>query len=77
MAGRWPGGYVFQPFPKCLYHRDGRTVVVQNAGEELALGPDWSEKPYPPEADTGPALETALCLPVPEPRRRGRPRKTG
>ena len=74
MAGKSPEGYVFQAFPKCKYHEDGRGCVVKDAGEELALGPGWHDRPQPvvapisegPEAPVAPALV---------PKRRGRPPK--
>lgn len=63
------GGYVFQPFPKCKYHPDGRVQVVADAGEELRLGPEWLDRlPSPPP-------DVPVDLPPDPPRRRGRPRK--
>ena len=44
-----PSGYVFQPFPKCKYHPDGRVRVVADAGEELGLGAEWADTPVPPD----------------------------
>jgi hypothetical protein len=75
-----PNGYVFQPFPKCKYHPDGRGVVVKDAGEELALGPEWADHPVPPvEAPTleaAPPSDDARDAPSEPVRRpRGRPRK--
>ena len=37
--------YVYVEFPKCKYHPDKEPVVVQNAEEEQALGPDWFDNP--------------------------------
>lgn len=65
MAGRPPAGYVFQPFPKCKYHPDGRVVVVQDAGEEQLLGPVWADRP---------PSSASVPVAVP-PKRRGRPPK--
>lgn len=62
------GRYVYQSFPKCKYHPDGRVRVVAHAGEELALGSDWADRPFPPAPDPP-------APPSPEPRRRGRPPK--
>lgn len=36
-------GYV--PFPKALYHPDGRTAAVASESEQSALGGEWFEKP--------------------------------
>ena len=69
-----PERYVFQPFPKCKYHPDGRVVVVQHAGEELALGPVWADRPFPPASPANPPSSSAEPLPA-LPRRRGRPPK--
>ena len=60
-------GYVYQEFPKCKYHADGRVLVVQNAGEELALGPGWVDRPSQ-------LSEVPVEVPVarpPEPPKRG------
>ena len=79
MAGTPPPGHVFYEFPKSKYHPDGRGCVVQDAGEEVALGPQWADTPFPPVAD--PALEeTPPSDDAAEPsepvrRPRGRPRK--
>ena len=67
-------GYVFQPFPKCKYHPDGRVVVVKDAGAELALGSTWADRPVPPAPL--PEVSPPDPPPVEAPRRRGRPRKT-
>ena len=69
MAG---SGYVFQPFPKCKYHPDGRVVVVDHAGEERLLGPMWADKPFPPP-DTVPVEAPDIAEAAPK--RRGRPPK--
>ena len=49
-----PDGY--QPFPKWKYHRTGRSVVVDNADAEAALGEGWGDSPggpsgLPPSSD--------------------------
>lgn len=80
MAGTPPSGYVFRPFPKSKYHPDGRGCVVQDAGEEVALGPEWADKPFPPVADPvlaeAPPSDDAPSAPSEPARRpRGRPRK--
>ncbi len=76
------GGYVFQPYPKCKYHPDGRVLVVANAGEELALDPNWSDTiapPAPPPEDAlvasstsaspsaSPPLDPPITPPAPTP----------
>lgn len=38
-------GYVPKEFPKYLYARDGRAVVVASAAEQAALQGDWRESP--------------------------------
>lgn len=70
------GGYVFQPFPKCKYHPDGRVVIVQDAGEEQALGSIWADRPFPPAplVEDPPPLSVSSA-PPPVKRGRGRPRK--
>ena len=35
----------FQPFPKWLYHPDGRSQLVAGELEETALGADWLPSP--------------------------------
>ena len=40
--------YTPQEFPKCLYHRNGASVVVKDAGAEAAPGEGWSNKPGGP-----------------------------
>ena len=72
MAGKPPAGYVFRPYPKCKYHADGRVVIVQNAGEELALGPTWADRPSPPEVSADPVPDPPENT---APKRRGRPPK--
>ena len=67
-------GYVFKPFPKCKYHPDGRVVVVPDAGAELALGPTWADRPFPPAVDDATASPSQEP-PAVVPRRRGRPPK--
>jgi hypothetical protein len=37
--------YVYEPYPRCKYGPDGAWVVVQDAAEEAALGPRWSDSP--------------------------------
>ena len=70
---------VFREFPKCQYHADGRCVVVANAGEELALGPGWVDRPsqLPSVVPVGvePSDDAPLASPEPVRRRPGRPRK--
>ena len=70
MAGTPPPGYVFQPFPKCKYHPDGRVVVVPDAGAERQLGPDWADRPLPPASPEIPIAETPV---LPRRSRKGRP----
>jgi len=70
----------FREFPKCQYHPDGRSVVVANAGEQLALGPGWVDVPSQlPLVGSELELPVADVLageaPVPPRRPRGRPRK--
>lgn len=72
--------YVFQPFPKCKYHPDGRCVVVADPREELALGPGWRDKPAEPgenvpAVEAPPAPAPANVAPTELRRPRGRPRK--
>lgn len=65
--------YVYQEFPKSKYHRDGRVRVVQDAGQELALGPGWVDRPN--QLTEAPVEESVAPLPEPFTRRPGRPRK--
>ena len=37
--------YSYIPYPRWMYHLTLPAVIVRNATEELALGPDWY--PYP------------------------------
>ena len=37
--------YVYQEFPKCMYHPDKDPVIVQDAAEEEKLGSDWFDRP--------------------------------
>ena len=37
--------YIYQPYPRWKYHWSGKTVVVQNAEEEAALGGGWANSP--------------------------------
>jgi hypothetical protein len=70
-------GYVFVPFPKAKYHPDGRTALVRDPREELALGPEWADTVFP-AAQEPDVVETPLATsdpPIVPPRRRGRPRK--
>ena len=51
--------YQYQPYPKALYHRDGRTVVVNDETEQAALDEeDWADTPgafAEPEPESAPA----------------------
>ena len=38
-------GYVYQEYPKWKYHPDKEPVMVPDAIEEEALGPDWFDRP--------------------------------
>lgn len=47
-------------FPTCRFHRDGREVLVTNAVELDALGPEWADTPaafLEPEAPRRMAVE--------------------
>jgi hypothetical protein len=66
-------GYVYQEFPKSKYHADGRVCVVKDAGEELALGPGWVDRPS--QLSVVPAEAPVVPSPVPVKRGPGRPRK--
>jgi hypothetical protein len=35
----------FVPFPKWLYHPDGRSQIVANEAEQTALGGEWLASP--------------------------------
>jgi hypothetical protein len=35
----------FVEFPKCKYHADHETVVVENAEDEAKLGEGWQDVP--------------------------------
>lgn len=37
--------YVYQPYPRWKYHRDGRALVVPDLEAEAALGPGWADTP--------------------------------
>lgn len=37
--------YVFQEFPKWMYHRTEAAVIVDDPDQQEALGPDWAEHP--------------------------------
>jgi hypothetical protein len=51
-----PKPYVYKPWPAWRYHADGRSVIVQSATDETALGPGWSNRPPSAQvAKTGPA----------------------
>lgn len=52
--------YVYQPYPGCRYHPDGRVVTVQNEAEDKALGSPWAHTPYPPVPKVDPPAEPTL-----------------
>lgn len=61
-----PPIYVYQAYPKVLYHIDGSsTRVVNDAGEHGAAGPEWFETPT--EAAAGVPAASAEPAPEPEP----------
>jgi hypothetical protein len=68
--GTLPPDYVYREFPKTKYHPDGRAATVVDAGEELALGPAWADRPFPPVVIEAPVSDVA-----PPVKRRGRPPK--
>lgn len=66
MADKPP--YVYQPYPKCLYHATEEMRVVRNEAEHKALGPDWYESPdEAKEAAAAAAAAEAEPAGVPEP----------
>lgn len=40
--------YVYQPYPRQKFHRTGKTVVVNDADAEAALGEGWRDSPNDP-----------------------------
>jgi len=77
--GTLPPDYVFREFPKTKYHPDGRAATVFDAGAEVALGPEWADRPFPPvviEVVTSePTSPSNVAPEEPVRRPRGRPRK--
>lgn len=53
--------YVYQPYPGCRYHPDGRVATVNNVKEDGELGEPWADTPYPqePAAPAAPELTMA------------------
>jgi hypothetical protein len=39
--------HVLQNYPKWKYHRSGRSIIVNDADAEAALGEGWSDSPNP------------------------------
>ncbi len=70
--------YVYQEFPRIVYHRSGETKTVNSAQELASLGPDWSKTPTSTEPiEESPSVE-GVGPPAEEllpPKRRGWPRK--
>jgi hypothetical protein len=44
----WSETYVYQTYPKCKYHRTGKTLTVKDADEEAALGEGWGDSSVGP-----------------------------
>ena len=40
----FPEEYIFQEYPKYLYHENGAATTVNSAEEQQALGAGWHEK---------------------------------
>jgi len=66
--------YVFQEFPKALYHPDGKSkqpVIVKNADEEAAQIKLWTPEPtpvaepVPPTPPIDPVVATVVTEPAP------------
>lgn len=53
----YPEEYMYQEYPKYVYHRDGASTIVQSAAEFQALGPGWYEKLSDMDVETCPAAK--------------------
>ena len=71
------GSYVYQPFPKMVYHADGRYRVVPDEAAWRALGPGWGHLDEGPASrnDVEVVAEIEAALVAEPPRKRGRPKK--
>jgi hypothetical protein len=59
-----------QEFPKMMYHRTEKPVIVQNPGEMKALGSDWAASPAEfakPAVPDKPAVPEAAAAPKKKP----------
>ena len=66
-------------YPKWLYHRTEKPVIVQDPDEAEALGAGWNETPAAfdePEPETNPEMEQEpeRKLEVPKPKKPSRPK---
>jgi hypothetical protein len=52
--------YVYQPYPAAMYHPVLDTKIVNSDAEKAALGPEWSEQPFPPLPPPEPVDPLAL-----------------
>ena len=59
-----PDGYAFQAFPKWKYHATEMARLVQDTGEEAALGDGWGDAPIIATVDDLAGLAAQAAVPV-------------